>query len=246
MGIRLAVGRVSVTFALLSLVTSPALRAQHPPAPPPAPGSIAVTPDGGTEPTREANTGGYIAVFQVKNNYSMQVTVQLGCSGKNNVTCVGVEPTQVTLAAGATGSAEATYNVGSANTQGAIYVTSLSPYVDSGYYNVVIANPAAPTVALRNHNSDNRDRSLCLTSSAGEGVASQCGDLLATHSLPGYRTMGRERTLTLLYNSAQAVPKPIVAVGVTQGLVQRYPSDRHSPRCHARLIRAVPVLATRS
>jgi RHS repeat-associated protein len=31
--------------------------------------------------------------------------------------------------------------------------------------------------------------------------------------------MGRDRTLTLLYNSAQAVPKPIVAVAVTEGTV---------------------------
>lgn len=84
-------------------------------------------------------------------------------------------------------------------------------------YDTVVGSPAPPIVSFRNHNGDNRDRSLCLTSSAGEAVAWQCGDLLVTHSLPGYRTMGRERTLTLLYNSAQAVPKPVVAVGVTQG-----------------------------
>ena len=217
MGIRLTVGRIILSSALLSLLVSRALSAQHPPPPPPAVGSIAVTPDGGTEPAREANTGGYGTVFWVKNKYSTQQTVHLVCSGKNNVTCVSTEPSQMTLAAGDSATTETTYNVGAANNNGVLYVTSTSPYVDSGSYNIVIANPAPPTIALTNHNGDNRDRSLCLTSSAGEAVAWQCGDLLASHGLPGYRTMGRERTLTLLYNSAQAVPKPIVAVAVAEG-----------------------------
>ncbi|MGH7704097.1 MAG: hypothetical protein ACREMO_13465, partial [Gemmatimonadales bacterium] len=34
--------------------------------------------------------------------------------------------------------------------------------------------------------------------------------------MPGYATLGRERSLTLLYNSAQAVPKPVVAVALTE------------------------------
>lgn len=79
--------------------------------------------------------------------------------------------------------------------------------------------PGAPTIALQKHNGDNRDRSLCLTSGAGEAAAWQCGDLVVTHGLPGYATMGRERSLTLLYNSAQAVPKTIVAATVNESNV---------------------------
>ena len=186
MGIRLTVGRIILAAVLLSALTSRALRAQRPLTV----GSIAVTPDGGTEPAREANTGGYGTVFWVKNKYSTQQTVHLVCSGKNNVTCVSTEPSQMTLAAGDSATTETTYNVGAANNKGVLYVTSTSPYVDSGSYNIVIASPAPPTVALQDHNNDNRDRSLCLTSSAGEAVAWQCGDLLAAHALPGYRTMG--------------------------------------------------------
>lgn len=53
---------------------------------------------------------------------------------------------------------------------------------------------------------------------AGAGEAAwQCGDLLVSHSMPGYTTMGRERSLTLIYNSAQAVPKMVVAANVTNG-----------------------------
>jgi len=203
-----------VVFSSL-LFEVPPLAAQ---AVPLAPGNIQITPDGANEPTRESNTGPYVVLFTVTNNYAMQVTVQLSCFGRNNVSCVSVVPSQVTLPAGGSfGEIEAAYNVGAVHNKGRIVVQATNLTQDSGYYNVVIADPAPPTIALRNHNGDNIDRSVCLASSAGEAVAWQCGDLLATHGLPGYRTMGRERTLTLLYNSAQAVPKPVVAVGVTQG-----------------------------
>ena len=202
----------AILFLLTSSITT--LSGQIVPR---APGSVQITPDGANEPTRQANTGPYVALFTATSTYTVQVTVQLTCAGRNNVTCVSVVPSQVTLPAGGSfGEIEATYNVGAPHNKGQIVVRATQLGQDTGYYNLVIANAAAPVVALRNHNSDNQDRSLCLTSSAGEGVAWQCGDLLVAHGLPGYRTMGRDRTLTLIYNSAQAVPKPIVAVGVTQ------------------------------
>ena len=146
------------------------------------------------------------------------MTYELTCFGRNNVSCVSVDPPQLTLPGNIADGVVVTYNVGAVNPNGRLVLQASGAATDTGYYFVpIVEGPAPPTIALRNHNGDNRDRSLCLTSGAGEAVAWQCGDLLATHSLPGYRTMGRERTLTLLYNSAQAVPRPIVAVEVTQG-----------------------------
>jgi hypothetical protein len=52
-------------------------------------------------------------------------------------------------------------------------------------------NEGPPTIERKNHNGPNLDRSLCLTIGAGEAAAAQCGDLLVTHALPAYRTMGR-------------------------------------------------------
>ena len=75
---------------------------------------------------------------------------------------------------------------------------------------------AAPLVALHNLNSDDQDRGLCLTLGAGQAAGLSCGDLFVTHSLPAYRTMGRDRSLTLFYSSALAAPRPVVAVWVTQ------------------------------
>lgn len=73
----------------------------------------------------------------------------------------------------------------------------------------------APIVTLVNHNRDNQDRALCLTLAAGDGTAVQCGDLLAFHAMPAFRSMGRDRSLTLVYNSATAEPRPRVAANLT-------------------------------
>jgi RHS repeat-associated protein len=180
-------------------------------------GSIAVTPDGSTTATRQSNTGGYDEVFFVKNTYTTPITVTITCFGRVNVTCTGTDITQITLAPGAQIDLLASYTVGAAGTGRLVVKAASGGLQDTGYVFVPVDNPAAPVVALRNHNGDNRDRSLCLTAGAGEAAAWQCGDLLVAHGLPGYATMGRERALTLLYNSAQAVPKPVVTAAVTQG-----------------------------
>lgn len=76
--------------------------------------------------------------------------------------------------------------------------------------------PGVPVIVLRNFNGDNQDRSLCLTVGAGQAAGLACGDLFVTHSMPAYRTMGRDRSLTLFYSSHEAAPRPTVAVTVTE------------------------------
>ena len=78
-----------------------------------------------------------------------------------------------------------------------------------------LAGPGAPVVVLRNHNGDNLDRGQCLTMGAGQSAGLSCGDLFVTHAMPAYRTMGRDRSLTLVYSSATAAPRPVVAVAVS-------------------------------
>ena len=200
-------------LSVVHLIVSPA-HAQNAPL---APGSVQITPDGANEPTRQSNTGPYVVLFTATSTYTIQVTVQLTCAGRNNVSCVSVVPSQVTLPPGGSfGEIEATYNVGAPQAQGRVVVQATQLGQDSGYYNVVIAAAAAPIVALRNHNGDNRDRSLCLTAGAGEVAAWQCGDLLIAHGLPGYSTLGRERSLTLVYNSVTAVARPAIAASVDE------------------------------
>ncbi|MGH7606461.1 MAG: hypothetical protein ACREME_03895, partial [Gemmatimonadales bacterium] len=60
--------------------------------------SAAVTPDGGTTATRQANTGGYSETFTITNREAGTVTFTLACGGSTNVTCTGVSPTSVSVA----------------------------------------------------------------------------------------------------------------------------------------------------
>lgn len=82
---------------------------------------------------------------------------------------------------------------------------------------------AAPTVVRHNFNGDSQDRSLCLTVGAGQAAGLACGDLFVVHSMPAYRTMGRDRSLTLFYSSSEAAPRPTVGVWVSQ------PSGNQTP-----------------
>jgi hypothetical protein len=181
---------------------------------------VRVTPDGASLEVPTATTGN-LAVFNLSNIGLVLSTYTLTCSATGNVTCgtvtpshIGLEPNEetdinVTFSAGAVGSGRVTLSASGGGT-------------NTGYYLVSIKATGAPAVALRNHNRDNVDRSLCLTAGAGESAAWSCGDLVVTHSMPGYATMGRERALTLIHNSATAYPRPPVAAVVTEpsGILQ--------------------------
>jgi RHS repeat-associated protein len=75
---------------------------------------------------------------------------------------------------------------------------------DTGYYAIQVA-PAGPVV----------ERGLCLTIAAGPAAAYECGDLRLVHTLPAVRTLNKTRAPTLLYNSQQAHPYPLVQADVT-------------------------------
>jgi RHS repeat-associated protein len=88
----------------------------------------------------------------------------------------------------------------------------------TGVYDVTLGSPlplVPPTVAFINQNGDNLDRGACLTVGAGEDAGLSCGDLFTIKSLPAYRTLGKDRSLGLLYNSATSNGLVLVAANVT-------------------------------
>jgi RHS repeat-associated protein len=103
---------------------------------------------------------------------------------------------------------------------------------------ITYAQRAAPMVAVHNLNSDDQDRGLCLTLGAGQAAGLSCGDLFVTHSLPAYRTMGRDRSLTLFYSSALADPRPIVAAWVSQGANTATPTSVYAQLSVGGVVRA--------
>ena len=178
------------------------------------PGGVEVTPDGAAINASAGSTGNLVA-FIVENTSTTTNTYTLTCLATAAVTCEGVTPASVQLTPGNSRDVDVRFTAGAAGI-GKLYLRASGAGADSGNYAVTVQGQGAPVVALRNHNGDNQDRSHCLTAGAGEGGAFVCGDLVVGHGMPGYSTMGRERSLTLVYNSGTARPRPIVAASVTQ------------------------------
>ncbi|HET7024580.1 MAG TPA: RHS repeat-associated core domain-containing protein [Gemmatimonadales bacterium] len=101
---------------------------------------------------------------------------------------------------------------------GVLTVTATGTHSDAdhGWDTITVTAPAAPTVALINNNPTEIARDLCFTSGAGQAAGISCGDLFVVHRMPAYRTMGKDRSLTLEYNSATATGLLLVPVVVTQ------------------------------
>ena len=98
--------------------------------------------------------------------------------------------------------------------------------VDTGTLTVGIMG--GPSAMLYRQNGTNLDCGACLTVGAGAAAAWQCGSLLVAHGMPGYATMGRERALTLVYQSAQAAPWPVVYASVTETSGRALPQRVHA------------------
>lgn len=161
------------------------------------------------------------ATFVVANHYEVSLTVTLSCSVQAPVaSCGSVTPSSVFVTAESEEQVTVQYNVAGTTGTGNVFLTGYHDDEElpnpgaQGFVQVNVEGPVAPGIVLRNR-PDQLERGLCLTAGAGE-AAWQCGDLLVAHGMPGYRTLGRDRALTLVYNSATAAPRPTVAVNVTQ------------------------------
>ncbi len=182
---------------------------------------VTVTPDGTNAGNKTLSTSGYTAVFTVKNTGALADTYSLNCINPILTICGGVSPSSVSLASGATANVTLTYSTGAVLGAGQVKLkatSTLNDNFDSGYYTLTVTGtyPQGPPglAALPRNRPDQLERGLCLTAGAGE-AAWQCGDLIVAHAMPAYRTLGRDRSLALVYNSATAAPRPTVAVTVT-------------------------------
>lgn len=232
---------VLLSLVLLVLLAAPGAGAQQIPNTAPAPrapaggvtidcvsgctGSsitvVAVLPVVTVPPNSTGQTVSYI----VRNGTATLQTLNFSCSATGDVTCTGTELKSYVFDAGESLDVMAFFSTGALSTGTLTFIASGAGGSSNATVVITAPPPQGPPIAvLRNHNGDNRDRGLCLTSGAGEAAAWQCGDLLVAHGTPAYATMGRDRSLTLLYSSAQAVPRPAVAAAVTQSASQATPT----------------------
>lgn len=128
----------------------------------------------------------------------------------------GGTTTTITLSGGGVAGVTAWYHVSTVVGTLTLDATSSSS-TDIGSYNFSFPPvPAKAGLAFVNQNGDNIDRGACLTVGAGEDAGLSCGDLFTIKALPAYRTMGRDRSLALMYNSATSNGLVLVAANVTQ------------------------------
>jgi len=101
--------------------------------------AVSVTPDGGTAPTRTANTGGHSEPFTVTNNGSAQNTFSFSCSGAGGVTC-GTAPASVPINPGQSANVSMPYSVGAPGS-GTLTLTAAGTNTgDAGSFSVPIVS----------------------------------------------------------------------------------------------------------
>ena len=177
---------------------------------PPGGYSVLVGPDDGTATAAQGTQT--VLDFYVVNTGESADTYTFTCTPFGSVECVSVSPSSAFLRAGWEMDVEVTINV---NSGGTVRMRATGNATDYGLYSVTTESAGPSQVTLHNHNADFVNRSQCVTTGAGEAAAVQCGDLLVAHAMPAYRTMSRDRSVTLVYSSATAEPRPAVAAWVT-------------------------------
>jgi RHS repeat-associated protein len=178
-----------------------------------------VTPDNGSAGPYQSNTSGHTVTFTVKS------TVAGGkwyfyCWDGGGVTCTGLSKSVATLSLNQSTTVTATYSVGTSD--GDVWLEARPPAGDAGgdfgNYDVDVVTPppprGPPTVTMLEGIGD---RSRCLSIAVTGYADDQCGDLVVGHGMPSFRTVGRDRALTLVYSSQQATANMLVPVKVALG-----------------------------
>ncbi|MEO8029671.1 MAG: hypothetical protein ABI765_02415, partial [Gemmatimonadota bacterium] len=186
---------------------------------------------GGTpnnEPNRLPSSGPYSYSEQIKNVSTGGRSVDISCVVLAPIACSSVSPTFATLTAGQIISITITYTTTASTGSG--YVGAHvnlddGPAGPSRTRAIVVANQGLPEIRLVDTNVAYVDRGLCLTLGAGENAGVSCGDLFVTASMPAYRTLGKDRTPTLYYNSAAAAGLVLVPARVVEATTIALPTN---------------------
>jgi RHS repeat-associated protein len=136
--VSIPLGFVAAALPLALIVLPRPAMAQNPcemddPPPPPECYSVSVTPKGGMEPMRPANSGGHSASFTVLNTGNPD-TYTIDCFGSANVTCTGWSPAAVSGGATVT----VFYSVGGGGV-GTLTICATGTFAsDCGWYDVPV------------------------------------------------------------------------------------------------------------
>ncbi|MDH4043573.1 MAG: hypothetical protein OEW06_03870, partial [Gemmatimonadota bacterium] len=191
-----------------------------------APGSgVIVYSVPSVDPSRLPNTGPYPATYWVVNQSVSPKSFDFYCTTSGPVSCDNVNPTSGYLNEGESMEVSLTYSTLSTTGAGAVGLVAVEELnSDTGWLTVGVYNGGKGGIAFLNRNLDNVDRGLCFTVGAGEGAGLTCGDLFVVQGMPGYRSLGKDRSLSLHYNSATATGLTLVAGRVSEPATIAMPS----------------------
>jgi RHS repeat-associated protein len=177
-------------------------------------------------PNRPTNSGPYPVTFSVENYSSDAIGVAYSCRTTGPVTCDSLSSPGESIPAHTTVTVRLVYmttsGTGAAQVildAGQDWVPVGLPLVSSGaLQTTVVAGGGKGIPMLVARAVEHLDRGRCLTVGAGEHAGLSCGDLILTEGMPPYRTLGRDRALTLYYNSATATGLTLVPVRFVEPL----------------------------
>lgn len=131
----------------LALALACTLVAAAPPREPDGlpPGGVAVTPDGSATPTRVPFTGGYSALFKVKNTGTSTSTFTLTRESSTNITTTSQDYAVVTLAPNDSINVNVFYNAGAPGTGYVKLWAEGMGGIDAGTWNVPVGNAVVVT-----------------------------------------------------------------------------------------------------
>lgn len=190
------------------VLTSPVLaQVQTQGIDPPPMYSVSVTPDGATASAVSPYETGDTLTFHVVNTGGSSDTYEFSCGPATTVSCTDISPSSASLAPSASTDVTVTYDPTLESGTQVLSLVALGLSNDDGSYDIPLSDPhTAPLVDVTPHNGENLDVARCVL---------DCLDATLSYSTPAYFSRDQARSVTLLYRSGQAAPRPMVIVDAT-------------------------------
>ena len=150
----------------------------------------------------------YAQSFTVKNLGNVADTVNLAKTCGASLTCTLVTSSPMSLAAGASGTANVSVTTMASGTSGGVTLSAIPLHGiggDTGSVTVNVPVPLPPQVSSSPHNGYNRSTALCATA---------CFNGTAGYTTPAYTSLEATRSVSLVYSSGMAYPLGVVSVDV--------------------------------
>ena len=177
---------------------------------------ITVTTKPTVLPAKLPSTGPFTQVFAVHNDRSYSIAVSYSCNAVGPASCGDVFPEADQIPAHGSESVTVEYSTTSGSGEAEVELIAEldvgSPPTSKGavYFGVYGPGKGVPIPVAQSR--EHLDRGRCFTTGAGAAAGLACGDLFVVEGMPSVRTLGRDRSPVLYYNSATATGLTLVPV----------------------------------